>query len=79
MLTLLGVGLIHSESYRARRVALSMVAVGIACCFVILFAYTRPYLGQFAVHPVDLQVLVEDLAAGNDSLAALPERAHPLR
>ena len=79
MLTLLGVGLIHAESYRARRVALSMVAVGISCCFVILFAYTRPYLGQFAVHPVDLQVLVEDLAAGTDSLAALPERAHPLR
>jgi len=79
MLTLLGVGLIHAESYRARRVALSMVAVGISCCFVILFAYTRPYLGQCAVHPVDLQVLVEDLAACTDSLAALPERANPIR
>lgn len=63
MLTLLGVGLIHADSYRARRVALSMVAVGISCCFVILFAYTRPYLGQFAVKPLDLVVLVDDAAA----------------
>jgi hypothetical protein len=31
------------------------------------------------VHPVDLQVLVEDLAACTDSLAALPERANPIR
>ena len=61
ILTLLGVGLIHAESRRARRMALGMVAVGISCCFVVLFAYTRPYLGQFAVKPVDLQELVADL------------------
>jgi hypothetical protein len=41
--------------------ALGMVSVGIACCFVMLFAYTRPYLGQFAVQPDDLQVLLVDL------------------
>lgn len=63
ILTLLGVGLIHAESRRARRMALGMVAVGISCCFVVLFAYTRPYLGQFAVKPVDLQELVVDLDA----------------
>jgi hypothetical protein len=63
ILTLLGVGLIHAESRRARRMALGMVAVGISCCFVVLFAYTRPYLGQFAVKPVDLQDLVADLEA----------------
>jgi hypothetical protein len=61
ILTLLGVGLIHAESRRARRMALGMVAVGISCCFVVLFAYTRPYLGQFAVKPVDLQELIADL------------------
>jgi len=61
ILTLLGVGLIHAESRRARRMALGMVAVGISCCFVVLFAYTRPYIGQFAVRPVDLQDLVADL------------------
>ncbi|MCX7403154.1 MAG: DUF4239 domain-containing protein [Planctomycetia bacterium] len=61
VLTLLGVGLIHADSRRARRVALSMVSIGIACCFVILFAYTRPYLGQFAVKPDDLQILLTDL------------------
>jgi len=68
ILTLLGVGLIHSESYRARRIALGMVAVGISCCFVILLAYTRPYIGQFRVKPVDLVVLAEELAA-DDSVA----------
>ena len=61
ILTLLGVGLIHAESRRARRMALGMVAVGISCCFVVLFAYTRPYLGQFAVQPDDLRELVADL------------------
>jgi len=63
ILTLLGVGLIHAESRRARRIALGMVSVGISCCFVVLFAYTRPYIGQFAVKPVDLQDLVADLDA----------------
>ncbi|MEI6657951.1 MAG: hypothetical protein WCO76_05380 [Planctomycetota bacterium] len=63
ILTLLGVGLIHAESRRARRMALGMVSVGISCCFVVLFAYTRPYIGQFAVQPVDLQDLVADLDA----------------
>lgn len=69
MLTLLGVGLIHADSYRARRVALSMVAVGISCCFVILLAYTRPYLGQLAVKPVDLVVLCDDMATEATSVA----------
>jgi hypothetical protein len=63
ILTLLGVGLIHAESRRARRMALGMVSVGISCCFVVLFAYTRPYIGQFAVQPADLQELIVDLDA----------------
>ena len=61
ILTLLGVGLIHADSRRARRLALGMVSVGISCCFVILFAYTRPYLGQFAVQPADMRALMNDL------------------
>jgi len=61
LLTQLGVGLIHADSYRARRIALGMVSVGIACCFVILLAYTRPYLGQFAIKPTDLLVLSEEI------------------
>lgn len=64
ILTLIGVGLIHTESRRARRMALGLVSVGISCCFVVLFAYTRPYVGQFAVKPLDLQNLVDDLDAG---------------
>ncbi|MBM4011227.1 MAG: DUF4239 domain-containing protein [Planctomycetes bacterium] len=63
ILTLLGVGLIHAESRRARRMALGMVSIGISCCFVVLFAYTRPYLGQFAVRPAGLEELVADLRA----------------
>jgi hypothetical protein len=63
ILTLLGVGLIHADSRRARRIALGMVSVGISCCFVILFAYTRPYLGQFAVQPEDLLILRADMSA----------------
>ncbi len=70
ILTLLGVGLIHAESRRARRIALGMVAVGISCCFVVLFAYTRPYLGQFAVQPVDLQDLIADLDADQVTIRA---------
>ena len=74
ILTLLGVGLIHAESRRARRIALGMVSVGISCCFVVLFAYTRPYIGQFAVKPVDLQDLIADLDADEPTLrsAAAP-------
>lgn len=64
MLTLIGVGLIHAESRRARRMALGLVSIGISYCFVVLFAYTRPYVGQFAVKPLDLQNLVNDLDAG---------------
>jgi hypothetical protein len=70
ILTLLGVGLIHAESRRARRIALGMVAVGISCCFVVLFAYTRPYLGQFAVQPVDLQDLIADLDSDHVTIRA---------
>lgn len=61
ILTLVGVGLIHAECRRARRIAVGMVAVGIASCFVILFAYTRPYLGQFAVAPDELRMLLSDM------------------
>jgi len=64
ILTLLGVGLIHADSRRARRMALGMVAVGISCCCVMLFAYTRPFLGHFAVQPADLRILMADLDAG---------------
>ena len=71
ILTLLGVGLIHNESYRARRIALGMVSVGISCCFVILLAYTRPYIGQFRVKPTDLVVLAEE-AITSESIAAEP-------
>jgi len=71
ILTLLGVGLIHAESYRARRIALGMVAIGISCCFVILLAYTRPYIGQFRVKPADLVVLAEEVSA-QDSIAMQP-------
>ena len=72
VLTLLGVGLIHADSYRARRIALGMVAVGIACCFVILLAYTRPYLGQFAIQPVDMLTLSEDMSLTEKSIALQP-------
>jgi len=75
MLTLLGVGLIHADSYRARRVALAMVAVGISCCFAILLAYTRPYLGQFAVKPVDLVVMADDMSTVRTAAAVSPEAA----
>ena len=79
ILTLLGVGLIHAESRRARRMALGMVSVGISCCFVVLFAYTRPYLGQFAVKPVDLQDLIADLDTDEVTLrAATAPAAGPL-
>ena len=65
ILTLLGVGLIHAESRRARRMALGMVAVGIACCFMILFAYSRPYLGQYAIQPDDLCILLAQMTDGD--------------
>jgi hypothetical protein len=79
ILTLLGVGLIHAESRRARRIALGMVSVGISCCFVVLFAYTRPNIGPFALKPVDLQDLIADLDADEPTLrAAAAPAARPL-
>lgn len=72
ILTLVGVGLIHADSRRARRIALGMVAVGISCCFVLLFAYTRPYIGQLAVSPADLEMLRTDL---DDAAAAVVRTA----
>jgi hypothetical protein len=50
-----------------------MVAVGITCCFVILMAYTRPYIGQFAVKPDDLVELVDDMRAGGNAIATRPD------
>ena len=47
-----------------------MVAVGISCCFVILFAYTRPYLGQFAIQPMDLKGLADAIDPGPAGIAA---------
>lgn len=78
ILTLVGVGLIHADSRRARRIALGMVAIGISCCFMLLFAYTRPYIGQFAVHPADLRMLRLDLdesAAASARTAGTPPAA----
>jgi hypothetical protein len=41
----------------------------------VLFAYTRPYLGQFAVKPVDLQDLIADLDTDEVTLRAAAARA----
>lgn len=73
LLTLVGVGLIHADQRRARRMALAMVAIGISCCFVMLFAYARPYVGQFAVQPEDLGSLLAEfgLAPEASSLGSL--------
>lgn len=57
ILLIVAMGLLHAEHPRGRVVALSFVSIAVGICFVILFAHGRPFIGQNAIHPTELQAL----------------------
>lgn len=62
LLLIVAMGLLHAEHPRGRAVALGFVSVAISVCFVILFAHGRPFIGQNAIQPTELQELAARVA-----------------
>ena len=59
VLLLLSIGALHGEAPRGRILALSLVSVAIATCFLVLVAHGRPFVGSFAIKPTELERVVE--------------------
>ena len=66
-LTLLVVGLIHSDNRAANRIIMAVFATAVGIAVVLIASHSRPFSGQLAVRPtVLLQVMPEATApAGN--------------
>ena len=62
VLLVLAMGLLHAEHRHGRAVALTFVALAVGVCFIILFAHGRPFVGQNALQPTELQALGRRLA-----------------
>ncbi len=61
-LTITAAGLAHAQHPRARGIALAMLSVGIACCFLVLLTHARPFLGVAALKPSELVRLAAELS-----------------
>jgi hypothetical protein len=66
-LTLLVVGLVHSDNRTANRIIMTVFATGVAVAVVLIASHSRPFNGEISVRPtVLLQVMPEATApAGN--------------
>jgi Protein of unknown function (DUF4239) len=51
ILTLVSIGALHGDSPRGRALALALVTLAIAFCFVVLFVSGRPFIGDYAIQP----------------------------
>ena len=63
VLLVVAMGLLHAKHRHGRGVALTFVALAIAVCFIILFAHGRPFVGQNALQPTEMQELAARVAA----------------
>jgi hypothetical protein len=62
-LTLLVVGLVHSDNRAANRIIMTVFATGIAVAVVMIASHSRPFTGEISVRPtVLLQVMPEATA-----------------
>ena len=59
-LTLVAVGMVHSDNPTANRIILGIFATGVGLAVVLIAAYSRPFTGRMAVQPTYLlQVMPE--------------------
>ena len=55
VLTLISIGALHGDAPRGRALALTLVSLAIAFCFMVLFVNGRPFIGEYAIQPVALR------------------------
>jgi hypothetical protein len=59
-LTLITIGLIHSDNRAANRIIMAIFATGVGIAVVLIASHSRPFTGEISVHPaVLLQVMPE--------------------
>ena len=57
ILLLISIGALHGESPRGRKLALTLVTLAVAFCFAVLLVHARPFVGQMAIRPTELQAV----------------------
>ena len=55
ILLLISIGALHGDAPQGRKLALSLVTLAVTFCFVVLFANARPFVGEYAIKPTDLE------------------------
>lgn len=58
VLLLISIGALHGESPRGRKLALALVTLAISFCFAVLMVHARPFVGQTAIQPTELQSIL---------------------
>ena len=58
VLLLISIGALHGESPRGRTLALALVTLAISFCFAVLMVHARPFVGQMAIQPIELQTVL---------------------
>ena len=58
VLLLISIGALHGESPRGRKLALALVTLAMSCCFAVLMVHARPFVGQMAIQPIELQTVL---------------------
>jgi hypothetical protein len=72
---LIAIALSHGDKRAAALVAMGLFATGAAACFLLIGAYDRPFVGDFAVPPSPLlQVMPEASASGPRSELSTADR-----
>ena len=58
ILLLISIGALHGGAPRGRKLALALVTLAIAFCFAVLIVHARPFVGQMALQPTELQAIL---------------------
>ena len=58
VLLLISIGALHGEAPRGRKLALALVTLAISFCFAVLMVHARPFVGQMAIQPIELQTVL---------------------
>ncbi len=61
VLLLISIGALHGDAPRGRKLALTLVALAVAFCFCVLLLHARPFVGEFAIRPTELQGILARL------------------
>ncbi len=69
ILLLISIGALHGDAPRGRKLALTLVALAVSFCFCVLLLHARPFVGQFAIRPTELQAIIARLDTMNTTAA----------